>query len=250
VRVAWLVIVAGCGFNPAAVGGSVTIDAPAADDAPDAPHVFHDAPPDAQNAVGWVQGTSSTGTTGTSTSLAFAQAQQAGDLDVVVVSWGATSTHVASVTDTFGETFTRIGVAYNTGTRSQAFYYAPSIVAGANTIAVAFDASADQPELRIAEYAGVVTAAPVEHYTEVSDTGQSMTATLLATANPHDLLVAADTVDSTTDQTDATYTLRLTEQGDVLVDRIVTSAGQYSVSAHQTSSVGFVIHVVAFKLAN
>jgi hypothetical protein len=248
VRVSWLATVAGCGFHPAGfgTGSNVAIDASAVDSAVDA---AIDAPRDAAApAAGWVQGISATGANDTSVNLAYTHAQRAGDLDVVVVSWGQTSTHVASISDTVGDTFTRIGNSFNTGLLTQAMYYAPNITAGANTITVTFDATADQPELRIAEYAGAVTSMPVEHFTEANGTGQTMNLMLIATSNAHDLLVAANTVEAMTDQIDPTYTLRLNENGDVLFDKIVTSAGQYSANAHLSSNAAWVFFVVAFKL--
>jgi hypothetical protein len=250
VRGIWLVLVAGCGFAPAGFGGSANgsgVDAPHEIDAA----LLIDAP-DASTmpADGWVQGTSGTGASGDLYQLGYPLPQHAGDLDVVIVTWGPTTTHVASVTDTLGDTFTRISSAFSTGAHMQAFYYAPAVAAGANTVTVQFDATADASELRIAEYAGIVAATPVEHYTFSNGTGQAMSETLIATTNAHDLLVAANTVESATDQTDPTYTLRLTENGDVLMDRIVNAPAQYSATAHQTGDVTWVFHVAAFKFAH
>ena len=67
----------------------------------------------------------------TSVSVAYSNAQTAGDLNVVAVGWGDTVSAISSVTDTEGNTYTRaVGPTSNTGLQ-QAIYYAKNIAAAA-----------------------------------------------------------------------------------------------------------------------
>lgn len=93
-----------------------------------------------------------------SVSAPFGNPQVAGHLNVVVIGWYDSSSSVASVTDSSGNTYhlaigptrTQSGHAIQ-----QALYYAPAIAAAAsNVVTVTFDQSADTPDLRVLEYAG------------------------------------------------------------------------------------------------
>src|SRR5579864_6960410 len=70
--------------------------------------------------------------------VAFPNAQAAGNLNVVVVGWGDTSSTVAAVTDSNGNTY-RLAAGTNASSCcSQVIYFAANIKAGANTVKVDF----------------------------------------------------------------------------------------------------------------
>jgi len=133
-----------------------------------------------------------------SVSVAFASAQTAGNLNVVIVGWSDSTTQVTSVTDSKGNAYQlAVGPTRLTGTSSQSIYFAKNIfaaAAGANTVTVAFNASAPFPDLRILEYGGMDPGTTVD--VTAAATGNSATSSsgAVTTMNANDLLVAANYV--------------------------------------------------------
>ena len=69
---------------------------------------------------------------GTSTRIAltYTKAQTAGNLNIVVVGWNDSTAQVSSVTDSKGNAYAlAVGPTVQSGTASQAIYYAKNIVA-------------------------------------------------------------------------------------------------------------------------
>jgi hypothetical protein len=93
-------------------------------------------------------------------------AQTAGNLNVVVVGWSDTTSHVLSVTDSLGNTYAlAAGPTVQAGVATQSIYYSAGITgatAGGNTVTVQFDAPAIYVDMRIAEYSGIDVANPVD----------------------------------------------------------------------------------------
>ena len=114
---------------------------------------------------------------GTSTQVAvtYTKAQTAGNLNVVVVGWNDSTAQVSSVTDSKGNAYAlAVGPTVQSGTASQAIYYAKNIVAataGGNTVTVVFNTGANSPDIRIAEYSGVDPANPVDVVASAQGTG-------------------------------------------------------------------------------
>jgi len=100
-----------------------------------------------------------------SVATTFAQAQIAGDLNVVVVGWNQATGTVNAVTDSKGNVY-QVAAPLARGTNlSQVVYYAKNIVAasaGANTVTVTFSAAATYADVRILEYAGLDTVSPLD----------------------------------------------------------------------------------------
>jgi fibronectin type 3 domain-containing protein len=187
--------------------------------------------------------------------VAYPSAQLAGDLNVVVVGWNDATAQVTSVSDSKGNSYAlAVGPTVLPGTLSQSIYYAKAItsaVAGANTVTVTFNVPAQYVDLRIAEYSGVDTTAPLD-VTAVG-TGNSATA---ATANATttgatDLLVAGTMVTTWNSGAGAGYTLRFITMpdSDLLEDRVVTTPGVYAATAPLGSAGGWVIQMAAFRAA-
>ncbi len=208
------------------------------------------------SAISFVQTNSATpqGTL-TSVTVTYAGAQTAGNLNVVVVGWNDSTATVSSVTDSVGNTYALAAAPIvQAGTASQAIYYAKNIGAagaGANTVNVTFAAAAIHPDIRIAEYSGLDPLNPLDTSvgaqgttTATSDSGP------VATANPNDLLVGANTVQSTTTAAGAGYTNRgITADGDILEDQVVSITGSYNATAVLDRIQSWIMQMVAFRAA-
>ena len=97
-----------------------------------------------------------------SVSVGYSNAQTAGDLNIVAVGWGDTTSTISSVTDSGGNTYTRaVGPTTTTGLQ-QVIYYAKNIAGGGNTVTVKFSQAASYPDVRILEYSGLDTSSPLD----------------------------------------------------------------------------------------
>jgi len=192
----------------------------------------------------------------TSLSVPYTFTQTAGDLNVVVVGWNDTTAQVSSVKDTAGNVYqlavgpTKVAAA---GGLNQSIYYAKNIAAsGANTVTVTFDQTAGYPDIRILEYSGIDRVNPVDVIAaQTQTTGTICTSGNVATTNPADLLVAANTIQTFTAAPDATFTERVhsSPDGQIVEDRAVTAAGLYSAGAALNSPGAWVMQMVAFRAA-
>ena len=212
------------------------------------------APQSAHAAIGYVQGAYATPGTASSMSLAFSSAQAAGDLNVVIVAWGDSTSTVASVVDSKGNTYAAAGaITASSGNESEQIFYAKNVVAasaGANTVTVTFSNSVIQAELRMAEYSGIDTTSPLDGFSGAVGTGLTQNSGSLTTTNANDLLVAGNGLASVTTAAGTGYTLRMTTgEGEILEDEAVTTAGSYSASSTQQTSGYWLIQVAAFKAA-
>jgi chitodextrinase len=207
-------------------------------------------------APAYVQGNSADpqGTFG-SVQVTFTAAQAAGDLNVVAVGWNNTTSQVASVTDSKGNVYAlAVGPTAYPGVLSQSIYYAKSIVAaaaGANKVTVTFNTPAAYPDIRIAEYSGLNGSNPVDVTAVGTGTATAATTASVTTTNASDLLVAANMVATYTTSAGVGFTLRLRSatDGDILEDRLVSTAGSYAGTSTLSSSGGWVMQLVAFRAA-
>ncbi len=221
--------------------------------------------------ITYVQGNSVTPFTWQTASmtLAYAAAQTAGNLNVVVVSafnqYNPSAT-INSVTDTRGNTYVlAAGPTVLAGFGMQAIYYAKNISAaapGANAVTVTFGTPADQPETRIVEYSGLDTVNPLDVSIANAgyacfDCGQNQdlsTSGPVTTTNANDLLVGANVVDyisgEFTTEPGPGFTGRLAPNtGDILEDEVVSVTGSYSATAPLYTDGFFVMQMVAFRSA-
>jgi chitodextrinase len=183
--------------------------------------------------------------------VTLSAAQTAGNLNVVAIGWDDPTYTVSSVTDTRGNTYAvAASPTVMTGERAQVMYYAKNIAAGSNTVTVTFTGSVPWPDLRVAEYSGLDTTAPLDVSASNSGNDTDMSSGSITTTNADDLLVGANTIERGTIAADANFTQRLIDSNlNILEDRIVTATGSYSASATQDPSGGWVMQMVAFKAA-
>ncbi len=188
----------------------------------------------------------------TSVSVPFTAAQGAGHLNVVVVGWNDATRQVLTVSDTKGNAYLRaVGPTVQAGTATQSIYYAANIApagANGNTVTVTFDGAARYADVRIAEYAGIDPANPVDGVAAAQGSGTSSNSGLVATTNANDLLVGANLVQSLTTGAGASFTSRIitTPDRDILEDRIVATAGSYNATASMASGA-WIMQLVAFR---
>jgi hypothetical protein len=181
--------------------------------------------------------------------------QTAGNLNVVIVGWADSTTQVSSLTDSNGNVYQLAVGTIVTGSLSQAIYYAKNISAAAtatNAVTVTFNAAANFPDIRILEYRGIDPVNPLD--TAVEESGNSATSDsgAVTTTNATDLLVAANTVQTTTVGAGSGFRERLLTDpdSDIVEDEFVTGTDSYSASAPLGSAGGWVMQMVAFRAAS
>lgn len=188
----------------------------------------------------------------TSVTLAFPNAQTAGDLNIIVAGWNDSTATISSVTDSLGNSYSlAVGPTVQSGTATQSIYYAPNIRAGSNSVVVQFSTAAVYPDIRILEYAGANTTTPVDVVTANSGNGAT-SSTNPVTTNYPDLLIAANLVQTTTSGPGAGFTQRLMTlpDGDIAQDEMTTQLGSYSASAPLSSAGPWIMQMVAVRSAS
>lgn len=207
-------------------------------------------------AISIVQATSNAPFTNISSiSAAYASAQAAGDLNVVVISWEDSTGSVQSITDTSGNTYhLAVGPTTQSGLASQSIYYAQNIrsaAANANTVTITFAAAVPHPDLRILEYSGIDPANAFDVGTgSGSTTGTTADSGSVTTTSANEVLIGADVIAHSFASVGPGYTLEVrTAHDDVAEDQIVSAAGAYHATVTQSSSGWWVMQIAAFRAA-
>jgi len=188
-----------------------------------------------------------------SVDVPFTATQTAGNLNVVVVGWSDTSSTVAVVADSNGNTYALAAGTVSTALPapgvSQAIYYAKNIKAGANTVAVAFNQKTKVQSIRIAEYSGLDLTNPLD--TAVGSLGSSIPADsgAVTTNSANDLIFGAGTITLAFTGPGAGFVTELLNGlGDIIEDKSVTATGSYNATA--TFTLGsWVMQMAAFRQA-
>jgi chitodextrinase len=207
-------------------------------------------------AIGFVQQAYATPHPSAATiTVAFAAAQSAGDLNVVIIGWHDSTSTVQAVTDTKGNNYVpAVGPTVSSGNATQRIYYARSIAAaaaGANTLTVVMNAAPKSPDLRVVEYSGLDPNNPFDVGIGASGSSTAISSGTVTTSTASDLLVGADYIAGVTGTAGAGYTQRVvtSPDSDLVEDDIVAITGSYSASATQTSSGWWVMQLAAFRAA-
>lgn len=176
--------------------------------------------------------------------------QVAGHLNVVAVGWGDATSVINSVVDTRGNTYTLILGPTRFSGLSQSLYYAKNIAAGSNTITVTFNQSASFPDMRVTEYAGLDTTAPLDQWVGASGTGTLADSTTELTSVPNELIFGSGTTGAAFTAAGSGFTSRLVNAfGNIVEDKTVTSTGTYNATA-TTSSSNWIMQMATFKVAS
>jgi hypothetical protein len=186
--------------------------------------------------------------TNTSVSVAYSNAQTAGNLDIVAVGWGDTTSAISSVTDSKGNSYSRaVGPTSNTGLQ-QAIYYARNIAGGNNTVTVKFNQAAAYPDVRILEYSGLDPASPLDVTAAAAGNGTSASSGSATTTAANELIFGAGATTGTAFTAPGPgFTTRvLNIYGSLAEDKTVSSTGSNAASA--TNSGGYwVMQMATFK---
>ncbi len=185
-----------------------------------------------------------------SVSVTYPDPQTPGNLNVVVVGWNDTSSSVISVVDDNGNTYVLAGTSAGLGV-TQGIYYARNIsISNTATpaVTVTFNQNAGTPDVRILEYSGLSTSAPLDNW--IGSVGNSAAADSGAiTTSTSDLILGAGTTANGFTTPGAGFTLRVitTPFGDIVEDmNTAQPAGTYGATATLISGA-WVMQVVGFS---
>ena len=186
--------------------------------------------------IGFVQVASATPQSSqTSVLVSYPQAQTAGDLNLVVVGWNDTSATVQSVTDSVGNSYA-LAAGPLTGTAlTQSIYYAKNILAASNSVTVTFSKAAASPDVRILEYKGLNTTAPLDVTAGASGTSGSnatVSSGSATTTSANELILGAGITNGAFSTAGTSFKAEvITADGDIAEDEVVSATGSYSATA-------------------
>ena len=210
--------------------------------------VFLDAP--VTPPIAYVQGAGSLPSASSMTVAAtFTSPQLAHDLNIVVINWNGAAASVVAVTDTSLNTYTRIDSAVAQGTDVLDVFYAKDIAAASpNVVTAAFDAVVGTPEIRILEYSGIATTSPFD--TSIpgqASNSKAVTTGTITTAQASELVVGCEASTDSVKTLGSGYTLRVTDGGDDVADKIVSATGTFDFTATLNNNATWEARVMAFK---
>ena len=196
----------------------------------------------------YVQGRAKQITSGTGNSLAFSNANAAGNLAVAYVVWDNSSP--VTLRDSRGNTYAGVAPATAWGPngtwRSQLFY-AKDIASGANTVTATFQSAISSfGRLYIHEYSGLDRTAPLDTSRASTGTANAMNSGSATTTNANDVIFGAGSSNTNVTAAGTGFTTRLNANRSRTEDKTVTTAGPNSATATQNGAQ-WVMHMVAFK---
>jgi Protein of unknown function (DUF4038)/Putative collagen-binding domain of a collagenase len=184
-------------------------------------------------------------------SVAYANAQIAGEANILAIGWNDDTNSITAISDTAGNVYHVAIPTYRGNGTSQAIYYATNINAGNNTVTATFDHPAAYADLRITEYSGLSP-------TNVFDVGSASTGIgTAASSGPvtvittNELLFAAGMTAGTFTGAGSGFTLRVitSPDSDMVADQIATATGNYNATATLSSSA-WLLQLAAFRAAS
>ena len=187
---------------------------------------------------------------GTVNSTSFTNANTAGNLIVVYVVWSNAGT--VSVSDTRGNTYAPAQAAtrWNSNQWSAQVFYAKDIAGGANTVRATFGTTINAWGIVYAhEYSGLDRTNPLDVSRSAIGTAAAMSTGNATTTNANDLIFGAGASTNSIVASGAGLTARSTAYDNRTMDRTVTTAGNYAVTATQNGNA-WVMQLVAFRAAS
>jgi hypothetical protein len=197
-------------------------------------------------------------TSGTTITATMAQAEAAGDLNVVVVGWSDTQNHTVTIIDTEGNKYTpalpaqiapaTLGL---TGV-GQVIFYAKNINGGGpdNAIIVTYSPAAAFPDVRVAEYTGLDPNNPLDAVASNASTtaGAQASSGSLTTTAANEVVVGGMTTDLAFSAPGPGFvTVDDTANGNAVEHDVVSSTGSYTAAATLTAAGDWVMQAVSFK---
>ena len=174
-------------------------------------------------------------------------AQTAGNLNVVAVMWGDTTSAVSSVTDSKGNIYAlAVGPTKASGLTS-AIYYAKNIASGSNTVTVKFNQTASYPNVNVLEYSGLDTANPLDVRAAATGSGTTANSGSATTTSANELIVGAGNPTSVFKSPGSGFTSRVINAfGGISEDKVVSSTGSYNATATLSSGT-WVMQMATFR---
>ena len=196
--------------------------------------------------ITFVQAKSGTARTGASLAVAYPVVQTAGNMNVVAVMWGDTTSTVSSVTDSQNNTYVlAVGPTTASGL-SSALYYAANIIGGSNTVTVTFNTTAAWPNVNVMEYSGLSTSNPLDVTSAGTGAGTTANSGSATTTSASELIVGAGNPVTTFTAAGSGFTSRVINSfGGISEDKIVNATGSYNATAPMTSG-GWVMQMATF----
>jgi IPT/TIG domain-containing protein len=197
--------------------------------------------------ISFVQVKSAVANSGGSIAVTYPGAQTAGNLNVVAVMWGDSTSTVSSVTDSKGNSYTlAVGPTRITGV-TQSIYYAKNIVGGSNTVTVTFNQTAAFPNVNVLEYSGLSTTNPLDVFSSASGSGTTANSGAATTTSANELIFGAGSTSNAFTAAGSGFSNRIINSfGDISEDQIVSNTGSYNATATLTSGT-WVMQMVAFR---
>jgi hypothetical protein len=197
--------------------------------------------------ISFVQVKSGVAMSGSSLAVAYPAAQTAGNLNVIAVMWGDTTSNVNSVTDSLGNPYALAVGPTRTNGLTSAIYYAKNIAAGGNTVTVTFNQRAGWPNVNVLEYSGLDTANPLDVVATASGNGTIANSGVASTTSANELIVGAGNPSSVFKAAGTGFSSRFINSfGGISEDAIVTNAGNYNATAVMTNGA-WVMQMATFR---
>ena len=174
----------------------------------------------------------------TTLAVTYAVAQTAGDMNIVVIGWGDTTSTISSVTDNKLNGYRlAVGPTSGTGLR-QSIYYAPNIAGGSTTVTVTFSKAAVYPDVRILEYSGLDPTAPFDKAVGAAGTGTAANSGSVSTTAASELIFGAGTSGSKFTSAGSGFASRIINlYGNIAEDKTVNATGSHNATATEASGV-------------
>jgi glucose/arabinose dehydrogenase/PKD repeat protein len=199
---------------------------------------------------GYVQSQANEIKSGTLNSVAFQNANAAGNLIVVYVVWNNTSP--VTVTDTAGNAYASAAPAarWNNNAWSSQVFYAKNVAAGANTVRATFGSAITSfGDVYIHEYSGMDKVNPLDVSSAATGSTTAMNSGSATTTGATDLIFGAGASTKAVTAAGTGFNTRRTNFRNRTEDKTVTASGAYNATATQNGSA-WVMHMVAFKASS
>jgi hypothetical protein len=180
------------------------------------------------------------------TTLAFPATIAAEDAIVLCLNYPiAANAGVSSITDTLGNTYTRLVGPQTSGGAVHYVYAALNSLHGNDTITLTLSAPATTgSDLFILEYSGVAIANAFDVSSVGTGSGTTMSSGTATTTSAHELVIGY--AEASAAGAGAGFTSRATLSGNLVEDKIVFSAGPYEATATTTAGAWMMI-MATFK---
>ena len=171
----------------------------------------------------------------------------------MAVGWNDTSATVQSVTDSLGNSYVLAAGPVKGTALTQSIYYAKNILAGSNTVTVTFSKAAVFPDVRILEYKGLSTTAPLDVTAGASGTSGSnstVSSGSATTTSANELIFGAGITNGGFSKAGTSFKSEvITADGDIAEDEVVSAKGSYSATASLGAygSQKWIMQMVALK---